>query len=141
MIPARPTSTSLHHFSNEYIERCRAARLRRWPDRLGRDAQRLERGDLYAWLEGLPPAPLAVTVSLLAEPRPVWTTDRLWWVPRLEQLLERTEQIALRRNGDLTRQEAREEIARGLAALLREREGSWEEIALDLMLEREARDR
>jgi hypothetical protein len=51
------------------------------------------------------------------------------------------EQAALHRDGDLTLQEAREEIARQLAVLLREREGSWEEIALDLMLERESRDR
>jgi hypothetical protein len=140
VVPTTSTSPRLHSFTDEYLARCRTQRLKRWPERQGRDALRLERGDLYAWAVGLAPTPGAIHVSLLAEPRPLWTTDRIWWIPRLEQLLERMEQAALLRHGDLTRLEAREEIARQLAALLRERDGSWEEIALDLMLERESRD-
>jgi hypothetical protein len=141
VVPTTSTSPGLYRFTDEYLARCRTLRLKRWPERLGRDAQRLERGDLYAWPEGLAPTPGAIHVSLLAEPRPLWTTDRIWWIPRLEQLLERMERAALRRHGDLTRQEAREEIARQLAALVLKGEGSWEEITLDLMLERESRDR
>jgi hypothetical protein len=131
--------TAWYRFTETYVERCAAARLKRWPERLGRDALRLERGDLYAWREGLLPAPGPIHVSHLGEPRPLWTTERIWWVPRPEQLLERLEQAALRHNAKLTRQEACEQIALQLAARARESEGSWEEIALDLLLERESR--
>jgi hypothetical protein len=137
--PITQIPTSLHRFTDGYVERCLAAKLRRWPERLGRDALRLEKGDFYAWPEGLPVAPGAIRVALLSEPRPVWTTDRIWWIPRLDQLLERLEQGALRRDADLTTHEARHQIALQLAALVRGRDGSWEEIALDLMLERESR--
>ena len=126
-----------HRFADTYVERCTAARLKRWPERLGRHALRLEQGDFYAWREGLVPTPGAIRVSHLGEPRPLWTTERIWWVPRLDQLLERLEQ-AQRHNAELSRQEARERIALQLAARVRESEGWWEEIALDLLLEWES---
>jgi hypothetical protein len=123
-------------FTDAYLESCRAARLRRAPDRVGREALRLERGDLYAWREGLPPSRGATRLSLIAEPRTVFIVDdRIWWVPRLEQLLERMEGTIRRREPALGAQPAREWIALRLAERMREREWSWEEAALALLLE------
>ena len=41
---------TLGRFNAAFVEACRVARLRRWPERLGQDALRLERGDFYGWL-------------------------------------------------------------------------------------------
>jgi hypothetical protein len=122
-------------FVDAYLESCRAARLRRSPDRVGREALRLERGDLYAWREGVPPSPGAIRLSLIGEPRTVFIVDdRIWWVPRLEQLLERLEATIHRRAHGQGPQQAREWIALRLAEQMREREWSWEEAALALLL-------
>ncbi len=129
-----PNPAGLGGFGEAYVERCRTARLRRWPGRLGSDALRLQRGDLYAWREGLPRAPGELRVSLLAEPRTVGiVADRIWWVPRLEQLLDRLEAAARLQDADLPRQRARERIALRLADRLHEWDESWEEVALDLL--------
>src|SRR5262249_13395666 len=62
----RHDANPLGPFTEPYVEACRAARLRRWPERLGQGALRLERGDFYAWRETLPrPALGPLHVSLL----------------------------------------------------------------------------
>jgi hypothetical protein len=128
----------LYGFDVTYLERCRVARLRRWPDRTGTAALRLERGDLYAWREGLPPTPGEIVVSLLAEPRPIFIApNRIWWVPRLEQLLERLELIQRRDAPALSAREARGRIAIQLVDRVRERDEPWVETALSLVMERE----
>ena len=120
------------HLSRGYVERCQLARLRRWPDRVGRESLVLRRGDLYAWREASLPEAL---ISLVAEPRLVVVDgDRLWWVPRLDELLERVELAARERWPEELTQVLRERIARCLAEQLRERQQSWEEAALDLLL-------
>jgi hypothetical protein len=60
--------------------------------------------------------------------------DRIWWVPRLEQLLERLEATIHRREHGQGPRQAREWIALRLAEQMREREWSWEEAALALLL-------
>jgi hypothetical protein len=123
-------------FTDAYLESCRAARLRRWPERAGREALRLERGDLYAWREGVAPSSGAIGLSLIAEPRTVFIVDdRIWWVPRLEQLLQRLEATILRRDSVAGVAAARESIALQLAGRVRERDWSWEEAALALLLD------
>lgn len=123
-------------FTDVYLESCRAARLRRWPDRVGPEARRLDRGDLYAWREGAPSSPGAVRLSLVAEPRTVFIVDdRLWWVPGLEQVLDRLETTIRRREPAVTRRRAREWVALRLAERIREGERSWEEAALALLLD------
>ena len=64
--------------------------------------------------------------------------DRMWWVPQLDQLLERVEAAVSRQSGAATSQ-VREVIATQLAARIRDR--SWEEVALELLLEQEGTGR
>jgi len=125
-------------FAEPYEEGCRAARLRRRPELLGRDALRLERGDYYAYRDMVPPAAGTVRVAFLGEPRTVVTAnERMWWVPRLDQLLDRLEAALGPRSAGGPAQ-VREDIARQMAARMRDREGSWEEVALELLLEQES---
>ena len=124
-------------FTDAYLESCRAARLRRSPDRVGAEALRLERGDHYAWREGMPPASGATRLSLIAEPRTVFIVDdQIWWVPRLEQLLDRLERTIRRREPELGPQLARERIALQLAERMHQRAWSWEEATLALLMAR-----
>lgn len=121
--------------SAAFVEACRLARLRRRPDRLGQEAVRLQRGDLYAWREGLPSSPGVVRLALIAEPRSVFIVDdRVWWVPRLDQLLARLEAVVRRREPQRPAQQVREWLALRLAEQMRERERSWEEAALELLV-------
>jgi hypothetical protein len=128
-------------FAEPYVEACRAARLRRRPEVLGQDAGRLERGDYYAYRDMVPPAAGTVRVALLAEPRTVVIGgDRMWWVPRLDQLLERLA-AALGRRSNGGPAHVREVIGRMLAERLRVADRSWEEVALELMVEQETAGR
>lgn len=128
-----PPPTVEGRFTEAYLEACRAARLRRWPERMGREALRLQRGDVYAWREGRSPGRGTIHVALISEPRTVFIADdRIWWVPRLDQLLERLEAALRRREPD--RRRAREWIALRLAERVRERDWTWEEAALDLLV-------
>lgn len=127
--------TPLSPFAEPYVEACRFARLRRRPELVGQDALRLERGDYYAYRDTMPPAPGTVRVALLGEPRTVViANDRMWWIPRLDQLLDRLEAaLGWGAAG------VREAIARQVAARMRDREeGSWEEVTLELLLEQES---
>jgi len=128
------SADSLGPFTPAYVERCRVARLRRRPDQAGADARRLERGDFYAWRLGPPGVSGSVRVSLIVEPRTVYIVDdRLWWTPRLDQLLQRVEALA-RQRPPVPDGSVREWIARRLAGSLRDAADSWEEAALDLLL-------
>jgi hypothetical protein len=124
---------ALGPFTPTYVERCRAARLLRRPGQVDAEARRLERGDCYAWRLGSPAASGGVRVAQVVEPRTVYiVTDRLWWTPRLDQLLHRVE-VEMRRRSAVPGCSAREWIARQLA----DRVGhaaSWEEAALDVLL-------
>ncbi|TMC10436.1 MAG: hypothetical protein E6J41_08265 [Chloroflexi bacterium] len=132
---------TLGRFNAAFVEACRVARLRRWPERLGQDALRLERGDFYGWRDTVPPAPGTVRVTLIGEPRPVVIAhDRVWWVPQLDQLLERLEGAISRRTSG-SPAHVRELIARMLAERLRATDRSWEEVALELMIEQETAGR
>jgi hypothetical protein len=134
MSAAIPTTAGLGRYGDAYLERCRIARLRRWSGRMGAEALKLQRGDLYAWREGLPPAPGAARISLLAEPRTLLiATDRIWWVPRLEQLLELLEQREQRRAPGLSTHQVRGRVALQLADQVHAREETWEEAALSLL--------
>ena len=124
-------------FSPVYVERCRVVRLRRRHGQMGADARRLERGDFYAWREGMGAEEGRVRVSLISEPRTVYIADdRIWWVPRLDQLLQRLEFVARGQAGNVAA--VRAAIAQQLANRLHDAEGSWEETALDLLLAGEA---
>src|ERR1051326_3787491 len=59
--------TPLGPFAERYVEACRFARLRRWPERPGEAALRLERADWYAWADTLPKASAEVHVGLIGE--------------------------------------------------------------------------
>jgi len=125
---------SLGPFTPAYVERCRVARLQRRPGEAGADARRLERGDFYAWRLGPPGVSGSVRVSLIVEPRTVYVVDdRLWWTPRLDQLLQRVEALATK-HPTVPDASVREWIARQLAGSLRDAADSWEEAALDLLL-------
>jgi hypothetical protein len=101
----------------------------------------LERGDYYGWRDVLPRAPKTVRVALLAEPRTVAIAhDRVWWVPRLDQLIERME-AALNRRSAGPSVAVRERFAGLLTERLRDRDASWEEVVLELLLEHEAAGR
>lgn len=129
----------LDPFAEPYVEACRFARLRRRPELLGQDALRLERGDYYAYRDTVPPAPGTVRVALLGEPRTVVVaSDRMWWLPRLDQLLDRLEAGLCRGSAGGQAQQVREDIARQMAARIRDRDRSWEEVTLELLLEQES---
>jgi len=120
------------HLTRAYVERCQLAQIRRWPDRFGREALQLQRGDLYAWRETTRPE---AHISLVTDSRSaVIDDDMLWWLPRLDELLERVELAARQRWSEELTPVLRERIAQRLAEQLREREQSWEEAALDLLL-------
>lgn len=130
-----PSAAESHGpFTPAYVERCRVARLPRWPGPIGPPARRLERGDFYAWRLGPPTVSGSVRVSQIVEPRTVYTVDdRLWWIPRLDQLLDWLEMVA-RTHATVPGDSVREGIARQLAGRLSHAAGSWEEAALDLLL-------
>lgn len=120
-------------FTSAYVERCRVARLLRLPGARGEEARRLERGDFYAWRIGPPGLPGSVRVSQIAEPRTVYiVNDRLWWTPRLDQLLHRIELAARKRA--VPSDGVREWASRQLASVLARTAVSWEEAALEVLL-------
>jgi hypothetical protein len=131
--PVGRPATVEGRFTDSYLWACRAIRLRRWPDRPGREALRLQRGDIYAWWEGPATARGTIHVAMISEPRTVFIADdEVWWVPRLDQLLDGLEAAVRRREPDPRR--AREWIALRLAERVRKRDWSWEEAALDLLM-------
>jgi hypothetical protein len=76
----------------------------------------------------------SVLVSQIVEPRTVYIVDdRVWWTPRLDQLLQRVEALVSKRP-TVPDGSVREWIARQLAGSLRDAADSWEEAALDLLL-------
>jgi hypothetical protein len=122
-------------FSAAYVEACRVARLRRTLAGFGQDAVRLRLGDSYAWREGVPGGDGGIRVSCIDSPRPMRISDdRIWWVPSLDQLLERLEVLVIRELG-IDRRKARECIARWLAEATQGRDWSSEEAALALLME------
>jgi hypothetical protein len=114
------------------VTHCRESRLPRWPDRLGPEALRLAHGDLYAWRDTSPTA--GARIALLGDFHSVFiSTGMLWWLPRLDQLLEQLQLAAERRWPDRRPPQCRAGIGLQLVERMREREWSWEEAALDLL--------
>jgi hypothetical protein len=79
-------------------------------------------------------------VSVIGEPRTVLIADdRMWWVPLLGQVFERLEAAIVRQWPAWTVGEVREHVALQLARRFGgESQRSWEEIALELLVEVEA---
>src|SRR2546430_8237909 len=116
----------------EYVQGCRVARLRRWPARIGHEAMRLEVGDLYAWEERKLGGR---QISLLGQYRPVYiAADQLWWLPRLDQLVGLLGVEGERRWPNESAHEQRVRVGRRLVDAITERDQSWEEAALAVLL-------
>ena len=129
--PGRPRGPG-DELTGAYVEACRLARLRRWPGRVGQDVLRLQVGDLYAWREASLPG---TQITFLTQYRPVYiAADRLWWLPRLDQLIDRLGAVARQRWPEESARQHRERIGLQLVEGIRQRDQSWEEAALEVLM-------